>query len=79
MQSVGMADLLSEHFDIKESRVRRLSDQRQASSEVWRLLLDLDPYGGNDPLGKFPLFLQKTAFILTPESEFSVSAAGWSG
>ena len=47
-----MADLLSEQFDIKESRVRRLS-------EVWRLLLDLDPYGGNDPLGKFPLFLQK--------------------
>ena len=26
------------------------------SSEVRRLLLDLDPYGGTDPLGMFPLF-----------------------
>ena len=27
------------------------------SSEVRRLLLDLDPYGGTDPSGMFPLFL----------------------
>ena len=26
-----------------------------------RLLLDLDPYGGTDPLGMFPLFLKRTA------------------
>ena len=29
-----------------------------------RLLLDLDPYGGFDPLGMFPLFLKRTANIL---------------
>ena len=31
------------------------------SSEVRCLLLDLDPYGGSDPLGMFPLFLRRTA------------------
>ena len=31
------------------------------SSEVRRLLLDLDHYDGIDPLGMFPLFLKKTA------------------
>ena len=31
-----------------------------------RLLLDLDPYGGSDPLGMFPLFLKRTADVLTP-------------
>ena len=30
------------------------------SSEVRRLLLDLDPYGGTDPLGMLPLFLKRT-------------------
>ena len=34
------------------------------------LLFELDPYGGTDLLGKFPLFLQRTADILTPS--FSV-------
>ena len=29
-----------------------------------RLLLDLDSYGGTDPLGMFPLFLNKTAVVL---------------
>ena len=29
-------------------------------------LLDLDPYGGNDPLGMFPLFLKRTADVLAP-------------
>ena len=29
-----------------------------------RLLLDLDPYGGTDPLGMFPLFLKKTADVI---------------
>ena len=28
-----------------------------------RLLLDLDPYGGTDPLSMFPLFLKRTAEI----------------
>ena len=31
------------------------------SKEVMRLLLDLDPYGGTDPLGMFPFFLKRTA------------------
>ena len=33
---------------------------------VKRLLLDLDPYGGADPLGMFPLFLQRKADVLAP-------------
>ena len=36
------------------------------SSEVRRLLLDLDPYGGTDPLGRFPPFLQRTADVMAP-------------
>ena len=30
-----------------------------------RLLLDLDPYGGTDPLGMFPLF-KRTADVMAP-------------
>ena len=29
-------------------------------------MLDLDPYGGSDPLGMFPLFLKSTADVLAP-------------
>ena len=29
-------------------------------------MLDLDPYGGTDPLGMFPLFLQRTADVMDP-------------
>ena len=36
------------------------------SSEVKRLLLDLDPYGGTDRLGMFPLFLKRTADVMAP-------------
>ena len=32
-----------------------------------RLLLDLDTYGGVDPLGVFPLFLKKFADIVAPK------------
>ena len=31
-----------------------------------RLLLDLDPYGGTDPFGRFPLFLKRTAGVMSP-------------
>ena len=31
-----------------------------------RLLLDLDPYGGTDPLGMFPLSLKRTADVMAP-------------
>ena len=67
-ESVGKADLLSDHFDSKQSREAVelpltfhpspcLTPCAFRSSEVRRLLLDLDPYGGTDPLGMFPLFL----------------------
>ena len=39
---------------------------RSRSREVKRLLLDLDPYGGTDPLCMFPLFLKRTADVLAP-------------
>ena len=36
------------------------------ASEVRRFLLELDPYGGTDPLGMFPLFIKRTADVMTP-------------
>ena len=74
---VGKADLLSDHFDGKQSREsvdlplichpsRCLTSFAFRSSEVSRLLLDLDPYGGSDPLGMFPLFLKRAADVLAP-------------
>ena len=61
-ESVGKADLLSDHFDSKKSREAvdkpltchsspSLTTFAFRSSEVRCLLLDLDPYGGTDPLG----------------------------
>ena len=29
-------------------------------------MLDLDPYGGTDPLGMFPLLLKRTADVMAP-------------
>ena len=74
-ESVGKTNLLSDHFDSKQSResVDLLVTCRPSpklitfafrSSEVKRLLLDLDPYGGTDPVGMFPLFLKRTADVL---------------
>ena len=76
-ETVGMADLLSVHFDSKQSREAvdlpltchpspSLTTFAFRSSEVRRLLLDLDPYGGTDPLGMFPLFLKRTADVMVP-------------
>ena len=70
-ESVGKTDLLSDNFDSKQSRVAAdlpltchpspsLTTFAFRSREVRRLLLDLDPYGGTDPLGMFPLFLKRT-------------------
>ena len=65
--SVGKADLLSDHFDGKQSMESvDLPLTCHPSSEVRRLLLDLDPYGGFDPLGVFPLFLKRTTDVLVP-------------
>ena len=76
-ESVGIADLLSDHFDGKQSRESvdlpltchpspSLTSFAFRSCEVRRLMLDLDPYGGSDPLGIFPLFLKRTADVLAP-------------
>ena len=76
-ESVGKADLLSVHFDRKQSRESvdlpltcHLSPSLTAfafrSGEVRRLLLDLDPYWGSNTLGMFPLFLKRTADVLDP-------------
>ena len=74
-ESVGKADLLSDHFDSKQSREAvdlplichpSLSFTTFAfkSSEVRRLLVDLDPYRGTDPLCMFNLFLKRTADVI---------------
>ena len=78
-ESVCKAGLLSDHFDGKQSRESvglpltchpspSLTSFAFISSEVRCLLLDLDPYGGSDPLGMFPLFLKRTADVLAPPS-----------
>ena len=75
--SGGKADLLSDHFDSKQSRESvdlpltchpspSLITFTFRSSEVKRLLLDLDPCGGTDPLGMFPLFMKKASDVLAP-------------
>ena len=74
-ESVGKADLLSDHFECKQSRAwvdlpitchpsPRLTSFAFRSSEVRSLLLDLDPYGDSDPLGIFPPFLKRIAAVL---------------
>ena len=78
-ESVGKADLRSDHFDSKQSREAvdlpltyhpspSLTTFAFRSSKVRHLLLDLDPYGGTDPLGMFPLFLKRTADVMAPPS-----------
>ena len=74
-ESVGKADLLSDHFDSKQSRKAvdlpltfhlspSLTTFAFRSRKVRRLLLDLDPYDGTDPLGMFPSFLKRTTDVL---------------
>ena len=76
-ESVGKADLLSDHFDSKQSRETvdlpltchpspSFTTFSFRSSEVRHLLLDLDPYGGADRLGVFPIFLKRTAEAMAP-------------
>ena len=74
-ESVGKADLLSDHLYSKQ--FREADDLRLTchpspshttfafrSREVRRLLLHLDPYGGTDPLGRFPILLVLTADVI---------------
>ena len=74
---VGKANLLSDHFNNKQSREAvdlpltchpspSLTTFAFRSSEVRRLLLYLGPYGGTDPLGIFTLFLKRTADVMAP-------------
>ena len=76
-ESIGEVDLLSDHFDSKQSREAvdlmltchpspSLTTFAFRSREVRRLLLDLDPYGGTDPLGMLSFFLKRTADVMAP-------------
>ena len=88
-QSVGKADLLSDHFDSKESResvdlpltfhpTPSLTTFAFRLCEVRRLLIDLDPHGGTDPLGMFAFFLRELLTFF-PLSHSSISAASSTG
>ena len=74
---VDNADLLSDHFDGKESKesvdlplschpTPILTTFAFRPSEVRRLLFDLDPYGGTDPLGMFLFFLRELPMFCPP-------------
>ena len=76
-ESAAKADLLLVHFNSKQSREAvdlvltyhpfpSPTTFAFRSSEVRRLLLNLDPYGGTDPLHMFPLFLKRTADAMAP-------------
>ena len=76
-ESVGKADLLSDHFDSKQFREAvdlpltchpsaSLTTFAFRSREVRHLLLDSDPYGGTDPLGMFLIFVKRTFDVMAP-------------
>ena len=76
-ESVGKANMQSDHFDSKQSSEAvdlpppchpspSLTTFAFRSSEVRRLLLDLDPYGGTDPLDMSPLFLRELLMLWPP-------------
>ena len=74
---VEKAELLSSHFDSKQSRESvevptscfpeaRCCSVAFRSSLVEEYLCELDEYGGIDPVGMFPLFYKKVADVLAP-------------
>ena len=76
----GKAELLSAWFDSKQLRdiveLLQTCHRRPAfcviafrAREVERYLLDLDPNGGVDSSGCFPMFFQKTASVLARKTE----------
>ena len=78
-ESVGKADLLSDHFDNKQQRKTvdlqltchssiSLTTFAFRSSEVMRFLLALAPYGGTDQLCMFQLFFFRELVMLWPPS-----------
>ena len=75
---VEKAELLSSHFDSKQCRdpfvvpsacfpAPECCSLAFRSSVTRHFLLELDSYGGEDPLGGFPLFYKMTADILAPK------------
>ena len=77
LRITSKADLLSDNFgskqigevvDLQLTAIRLLVFTTFAfrSIEVRRLLLDMDHYGGTDPLGMFPHFLKRTADVIAP-------------
>ena len=64
-ESVGQVDLLSDHFGGMQSR-ESLDLPLTCHPSPRLTTVDLDPYGGSDPLGMFPLFLKRTADVLVP-------------
>ena len=75
--SVGKADLLSDHFDGVLSRQSvdlpltchpspRLTTVAFMSSEIRRFLFDFYPYGGSDPLGMFLFVLRELQMFWAP-------------
>ena len=76
-ESIGNSDLLSDHFDSKQSMEAvdlpltshpspSLTTFAFRSREVKHLFLDLDSYGGTDLLGRFLLLLKRTADVMVP-------------
>ena len=74
----GKAELLSTWFDSKQSRdiveLPQTCHPKPAfcgiafrAREVEQYLLELDPNGGVDSSGCFPMFFQKTASVLAPK------------
>ena len=80
------ADLLNSFFDSKQSRVSidlphtchpetKLSSFAFRARSVHELLMDLDAYGGVDPLGFFPLFFKEIAIVLSPKLRMYISTS----
>ena len=78
----GKAELLSTWFDGKKPRdivkLRQICHPRRAfcgiafrAREVERHLLDLDPNGGVDPSGCFPMFFSEDCFCSCSKTELS--------
>ena len=85
-ESVGKADMLTAHFDGKQSRdpvdlpstchlSPSLTTFAFRSREVKWLLLDLDSYGGTYPLGMFPIFEEEDSCGSGSSSCCGISAA----
>ena len=69
-ESVGKADLLLDHFDSEQSREAvdppfTCHPSPSLTTFAFRSCY-LDPYGGTDPLGMFPLSFKRSAGVMAP-------------